>query len=57
MMDKSDRVTAKGKDAKRGRKKIDGMVVLAMCVGVYLESIKDETSAYNSGERDGFLML
>lgn len=58
MMDKSDRVTGKGKDAKRGNKKIDGMVVLAMCVGLWLDSIKEGQSVYNEEERpDGFLIL
>lgn len=57
MMDKSDRLSGKGIDMKKGKKKIDGMVVLAMCVGVYLETIKEQDSAYNSGEREGFLML
>ena len=39
MMDKSDRITGKGKDHKRGRKKIDGMVGFAMNFGDYLDLI------------------
>lgn len=41
MMDKSDRVTGKGSESKRTKRKIDGMVCLAMCIGDYLEWIKD----------------
>lgn len=59
MMDKSDRISGKGTDQKKGRKKIDGMVVLAMCVAGWLDSIHDEDqSVYNTDERsDGFLTL
>lgn len=59
MMDKSDRISGKGVDQKKGRKKIDGMVVLAMCVSGWLDSINDEeNSIYNTAERsDGFLTL
>ncbi|MBK7873927.1 MAG: terminase large subunit [Saprospiraceae bacterium] len=59
MMDKSDRISGKGTDQKKGRKKIDGMVVLAMCVSGWLDSINDEeNSIYNTAERsDGFLTL
>ena len=58
MMDKSDRITAKGKDAKRGKKKIDGMVVLAMCLGLYMDSLNENNdSVYNSDEIEGLLIL
>lgn len=56
MMDKSDRITGKGSDHKKGRRKIDGMVVAAMCVGLWIDAMKDQESVYNSGDR-GFLML
>lgn len=59
MMDKSDRISGKGTDQKKGRKKIDGMVVLAMCVSGWLDSINDEdNSIYNTEQRpEGFLIL
>jgi len=41
MMDKSDRVTGKGTESKRTKRKIDGAVSLAMNVGSYLDWIKD----------------
>ena len=41
MMDKSDRITGSGKDHKRGRKKIDGAVALAMCVGKHIEDTSE----------------
>jgi phage terminase large subunit-like protein len=41
MMDKSDRITGSGKDHKRGRKKIDGAVALAMCVGKHIEDTQN----------------
>jgi phage terminase large subunit-like protein len=49
MMDKSDRITGHGKDAKRGSKKIDGAVVLAMCIGGWMASLAggEEASVYN----------
>jgi len=40
MIDKSDRITGKGKDHKRGRKKVDGPVVLVMCLSMYLDTLK-----------------
>lgn len=48
MMDKSDRITGHGKDHKKGKKKIDGAVVLAMCVAGYINSLEDVSSSkYN----------
>lgn len=59
MMDKSDRITGKGTDQKKGRKKIDGAVVLAMCVAGWLNSLaEEEESVYNTAARsEGFLTL
>lgn len=51
MLDKSDRITGKGTNHKKGRKKIDGMVVLTMCMGGYIDSMpKQHESVYEERE-------
>lgn len=50
MFDKSDRITGQGRQAVRTKKKIDAMVVMAMCFGLYLNWIKDNPkSKYETG--------
>lgn len=43
MMDKSDRITGHGKEASRTKRKIDGAVALTMCIGRYLDWLKEQT--------------
>lgn len=43
MMDKSDRITGHGKEASRTKRKIDGAVALTMCIGMYLDWLKENS--------------
>jgi hypothetical protein len=42
-MDKSDRITGHGKEASRTKRKIDGAVALTMCIGMYLDWLKENS--------------